>query len=694
MMPTSAPKLDELLHPEPQPLPLFVLAVVCCFVPMRPSPHLSHLVLSPSLPYPCSPCAPAAALRAHAVSPTLLLLSSRYDDSGFAYFSLSLLTLYLAPASFRVLRSLYAALKGQHASEVRSLKPRSSAERAKMDKLAAEASDIRKLLTSYGFLFSLGTLVVGWYVWYLLFTSMTGELTIAQFDPYAILGIDSGLEDKEIKRAYRSLSLKYHPDKNPGNKMAEDMFMKIAKAYEALTDPVSKANWEKYGNPDGKQPMEVSIALPTFLLNKEWHNTILIFYLIVMVVVVPSIVAMWYARSKKYGEKNVMYDSYTWYNHSLSEQAPLRIMPEVLAGSAEFRTLNAPKKEEMPYFKSLFKKLHGEIGVMPKPRYDHPMLIKGTTLLFSHLIRKPVAPEHEHALRMMLTKTTDLVEAMIDLTCSRRWLRTTQAVIEFSQYLVQGLWVKDNSLLQLPHLGEGEVKAITAGKGGVKDLSSYLQVPDEEKKGLNRLSATEKEEVLAAARSIPDLDVEVSCFVDDEDQIAEGDLVTIKVTLTRKNVPEGGKASPVYAPFFPIAREEAWWILVGNARTNAIFASERITDQGRTAVKEVKMMAPPNAGTVQLDVFVKSDCYIGLDITKDVKFEVVPASTLAAYEAHPDDLELDNEPTLFEQVMQGYDDSDSDEEADAADGEGNKVNGKANKGDDEEYESDSSEEDD
>lgn len=46
-------------------------------------------------------------------------------------------------------------------------------------------------------------------------------------------------------------------------------------------------NWRKFGNPDGKQPMEVSIALPTFLLEKEHHNTILIIYLIAMVVVIP-----------------------------------------------------------------------------------------------------------------------------------------------------------------------------------------------------------------------------------------------------------------------------------------------------------------------------------------------------------------------------------------------------------------------
>lgn len=75
------------------------------------------------------------------------------------------------------------------------------------------------------------------------------------------------------------------------------------------------------------------------------------------------------------------------------------------------------------------------------------------------------------------------------------------------------------------------------------------------------------------------------------------------------------------------------------------------------------MMAPNKPGTVKLDVFVKSDSYIGLDQKKAVEFEVISADTLPQYEPHPDDLELDNEPTLFEQVMQAYDDeTDSDDE--------------------------------
>lgn len=83
----------------------------------------------------------------------------------------------------------------------------------------------------------------------------------------------------------------------------------------------------------------------------------------------------------------------------------------------------------------------------------------------------------------------------------------------------------------------------------------------------------------------------------------------------------------------------------------------------RNKKRQVKMMAPNKPGTVKLDVFVKSDSYVGLDQKQAVQFEVVSAANLPQYEPHPDDLELDNEPTLFEQVMQAYDDeTDSEDE--------------------------------
>lgn len=84
--------------------------------------------------------------------------------------------------------------------------------------------------------------------------------------------------------------------------------------------------------------------------------------------------------------------------------------------------------------------------------------------------------------------------------------------------------------------------------------------------------------------------VQVDIFVEDEGEIAENDLVTIKVTLTRNNLPEGGKAQPVYAPQYPLFGEEGWWVLVGDLARKTIFSFERITDSGRVVFKEVNMI--------------------------------------------------------------------------------------------------------
>ncbi len=71
---------------------------------------------------------------------------------------------------------------------------------------------------------------------------------MAKRDYYEILGVERGASEDEIKKAYRQLAIKFHPDKNPGNKQAEENFKEATEAYEVLKDTQSRAQYDQYGH--------------------------------------------------------------------------------------------------------------------------------------------------------------------------------------------------------------------------------------------------------------------------------------------------------------------------------------------------------------------------------------------------------------------------------------------------------------
>lgn len=71
---------------------------------------------------------------------------------------------------------------------------------------------------------------------------------MAQEDYYNLLDVSREASAEEIKKAYRKMAIKYHPDKNPGNKEAEEKFKSISEAYEVLKDPEKRAAYDRYGH--------------------------------------------------------------------------------------------------------------------------------------------------------------------------------------------------------------------------------------------------------------------------------------------------------------------------------------------------------------------------------------------------------------------------------------------------------------
>lgn len=71
---------------------------------------------------------------------------------------------------------------------------------------------------------------------------------MAKRDYYEVLGAERGATEDDIKKAYRKLAVKYHPDKNPGDKAAEEKFKELGEAYEVLCDTQKRAAYDRYGH--------------------------------------------------------------------------------------------------------------------------------------------------------------------------------------------------------------------------------------------------------------------------------------------------------------------------------------------------------------------------------------------------------------------------------------------------------------
>lgn len=301
----------------------------------------------------------------------------------------------------------------------------------------------------------------------------------------------------------------------------------------------------------------------------------------------------------------------------------------------------------------------------------------------------------------MLSRAPDLVDGLIELAQQRKWTEVSLSVIRLSQCVIQGIWKDSDSFAQLPFFNDKEIKALR-NNCKAKTLGDFIALsPAEREKAIKAAvaNADEREEVMKAIDLMPNLKVETALFVEEDeeeddnaapvvlpkthsgveikgDQIYEGDLVTLRVTLTRQNVSEGKEVSPVHAPHYPATVYENWWFMLTDKAPPSqgkkpvepnVHAFEKVSDRSRVIKHELRFMAPPRAGEYEMELKIISDSYAGMDIVKPFRFTVLPASELPEFKPHPEDVELDNEPTLFEQVMAANMDEDSSDDEDDED---------------------------
>jgi len=395
---------------------------------------------------------------------------------------------------------------------------------------------------------------VGWILFAVVVYQISQfDYEMANFDPYEILQVSVSADKKTIKSQYKKLSLLYHPDKPTGN---EKLFMKLRKAYDALTDETARYNWEHYGNPDGPQAMQFGIGLPAWIVEEKNSIWVLGVYAMIFMVGLPTVVWFWWSKSIKFSGEQVLLDTtqlYYYFFHKTPHMMLRRVMM-VLAASLEFERGHNSEVVERPTDNVEIPQLMKNLPNLGINNKEKPLCfgysVKARALLFAHLSRIPLSKHTLHQDRLYIIKKCPyLIHEMVQclsqlilLAHAGRIARlpsldTVEATMKCSSIVVQALWDKQSPLLQLPHIEDDMLKHFTNKRRNVKSLKQLATMNDEDRRSLLRsLSDEQYKDVLKVLCGIPSVSMTVTTeVVDDEDQhvVTAGSIITVTVMLDR-----------------------------------------------------------------------------------------------------------------------------------------------------------------
>ena len=192
-----------------------------------------------------------------------------------------------------------------------------------------------------------------------------------RFDPYDILELSIGATPSDIKRAYRKMSLKYHPDKNSDPERLNFFTESVAPAYKTLTDDVARENFEKHGHPDGRQSTKLGVALPEELFGRGRFEGLAPFVLLGMVLVtilLPLIIIVRILmKGDKYAHtgidgKKVLRQTQSNFGQLLKPVMKLTGVPELVSVAQEFMEMEYKGDKLNESLSEVMKQCRNEIG--------------------------------------------------------------------------------------------------------------------------------------------------------------------------------------------------------------------------------------------------------------------------------------------------------------------------------------------
>ena len=315
------------------------------------------------------------------------------------------------------------------------------------------------------------------------------------------------------------------------------------------------------------------------------------------------------------------YISYTTierFSSSLTSKTKMKGLLEILASASEYAQLPIRPGEE-----DLIRRLinHQRFS-FENPKCTDPH-IKANALLQAHFSRQNVGGNLALDQREVLLSAGRLLQAMVDVISSNGWLSLALLAMEVSQMVTQGMWERDSMLLQLPHFTKDSAKRCQENPGkSIETVFDLVEMEDDERRELLQMSDSQLLDIARFCNRFPNIDMTYEIL--DSENLRAGDDVMLQVTLER-DLEGRTEVGPVEAPRYPKAREEGWWLVVGDTRSNQLLAIKRVALQRKSKVK-LEFAAPAEAGKKTYTLYFMCDSYLGCDQEYSFSVDIMDAS--------------------------------------------------------------------
>ncbi|KAH8595648.1 Sec63 Brl domain-containing protein [Bisporella sp. PMI_857] len=416
------------------------------------------------------------------------------------------------------------------------------------------------------------TVIAGWaiMVFMVYLIKVTARSVNKIWNPYDILAISDSSSERQIKKRYRDLSLKHHPDKrkpdpskNETMETINEYFAELTKAYKALTDEDIRNNYIQYGHPDGKQSFSIGIALPKFIVTDGNGKYVILVYAVLLGVVLPYLVGTWWYGTQRMSREKILIESANNLFREYDEDITQGGIITALSIGTEFQhTLkgekaesNLGKLESRVLAESKTSSLAG--GLSAKDRQDLQDLEgvrrKTLALLWTYLGRVEL---DDTSLNKSKVEVAPIAHALNNAftAISLAYGTTAPILASFftSQNLIQAVPPGASPLLQLPYFTQDIAQAIEGvGSRAHLTLQQYMSLPAAYRKkitvGKGLLTEEQYQTAVNVALQLPRFQVEKAFFkVTGEKYITPSSLVSL--VIKGRIIPPGSENVPEVKP--------------------------------------------------------------------------------------------------------------------------------------------------